>query len=131
VGAAAEEAGLTDRGPDEAERRAEPRVGANLRCWLERESVTLYGTTVNVSRGGVFLRTLPRIPQGSEVEIRIMLAKGPVIARGRIAWTSDPTSSGGTGAVPGLGICFTEVIGGDELLACFLDEALSREPIDV
>ncbi len=104
------------------ERRKEPRFEVNLRCWLERERQTLFGTAINLSNGGMFLRTLPMVETGSAVELKLDIDEGVVHARGRIAWANEPPpgetpSSQGS---PGLGIVFTEVLAGQDLLRRFL-----------
>ncbi|HVI95071.1 MAG TPA: PilZ domain-containing protein, partial [Anaeromyxobacter sp.] len=61
-----------------ADQRREPRVSAELRIRLSYGSVDdfveRYAT--NLSRGGIFVRTLEPTPPGSEVLIDISLATG-------------------------------------------------------
>jgi len=83
--------------------------------------MTLLGTATNLSHGGMFLRTLPIIKEGSVVEIKLTLENGVVVARGEVRWASRPAGESIAQAVaPGLGICFIEVNGGQELLSRFV-----------
>ena len=96
-----------------ADQRREPRVSAELRIRLAYGSVDdfveRYAT--NLSRGGIFVRTLEPSPPGSEVLIDISLATGDHVIRGRgvVRWTTPPSAPGEPEREPGMGIRFLEL----------------------
>lgn len=110
--------------PAEGDRRKEPRYPASCRCWVEQDTMTLLGTATNLSHSGMFLRTLPIIKEGSEVDLKLTIEQGVVVARGRVRWTSRPEDEADSQlTAPGLGISFIEVAGGQELLSRFVQRA--------
>ena len=96
-----------------ADQRREPRVSAELRIRLAYGSVDdfveRYAT--NLSRGGIFVRTLEPSPPGSEVLIDISLATGDHVIRGKgvVRWTTPPSAPGEPEREPGMGIRFIEL----------------------
>jgi Tfp pilus assembly protein PilZ len=103
------------------DRRINPRTTTDARCWLERESVTLLGTVTNISVSGLFMRTPVTVATGSEVKLTVNLGSGIVAVRGRVAWTSPSASAP---SYTGIGICFDEVTGGENLLNQYLQTKL-------
>jgi len=104
------------------ERRKAPRFDVSCRCWLERDSVTLFGTVTNISAGGFFVRTVPAVDVGRGVEIHLSLEDGIVTGQGAVRWrarTDDPRS--GPTRTPGMGIELVGVSSGAELLEAYLD----------
>lgn len=99
-------------------------------CWLEHEHATVYGTTVDLARGGLFLRTALPMPPGVSVRVTLQLPGSEVvIAEGEIVRTVSPRS----GDRPGLGVRFECVPEGEDSLSAFLfgtlrDEQDSSEP---
>jgi hypothetical protein len=93
--------------------------------------MTLFGTVTNLSAGGFFLRTLPIVAEGSDVEVRLSVENGIVSGRGAIRWRShqsdrDPQCPM---AAPGMGIELVQVSAGAELLESFLGRrSLVPEP---
>jgi Tfp pilus assembly protein PilZ len=86
---------------------------------LERESVTLLGTVTNVSLGGLFIKTPVMVAVGSDVSLTFDVGGGRVTARGNVVWTnkcSNQTSSAG------LGISFSEVVSGEDLLTGYMHQ---------
>lgn len=93
--------------------------------------MTLFGTVTNLSQGGVFLRTLPIINIGSDVELKLSIDHGVVIAKGEVRWRSKPVSSGANPdqEPPGLGIMLTSFDGGRDLLERHIERvSLIPEP---
>ena len=109
------------------ERRSSERCIANCQCWIEQESITLFGTVTNLSRHGLFLQTLPILEADTEIDIRLSLHDGgDLLAKGRVAWksnshgqTPNPENPGGA---PGLGIEFQSIKQGQELLPDYLSK---------
>ena len=90
-------------------RRENPRIRTEAKCWIERESLTLLATVTTISYGGLFLRTGISMPRGLPVKLTVKLDNCTVAARGHVAWTSSKTDHNGT---TGFGICFDEILKG-------------------
>jgi molecular chaperone DnaK len=95
------------------EKRSEPRVGAELRIRLAYPSMDdfIERYSVNVSRGGIFVRTRDPRPPGTELALHIALESGDEVVRGRgvVRWTSPPCGPGEPHREAGMGIKFTEL----------------------
>jgi hypothetical protein len=104
------------------ERRHQPRYAVSCRCWIEQDAMTLFGTVTNMSSGGLFLRTLPIVHEGSGVDVRLSLENGVVTGRGAVRWRTQPSGGGTSGpfVAPGLGIELVSVTSGEELLEKFI-----------
>ena len=105
------------------ERRRAPRVKTSARCWLERKSVTLFGTVLNVSATGLFLNTPVSIEVGRQVALSLDLGNGIVSALGSVVWANAQPR--GRGA-PGLGIEFAEITAGEALLRDFIEQQIEQ-----
>jgi hypothetical protein len=93
--------------------------------------MTLFGTVTNLSIGGFFLRTLPIVTEGSDVEVRLSLGSGIVTGRGAIRWLAQPSGlrSDGPTEAPGMGIEFVQVSSGREILETYVSrKSLIPEP---
>jgi len=104
------------------ERRKVPRFAVNCRCWVEQDAMTLFGTVTNLSARGLFLRTLPIVHEGSDVDVRLSLENGVVVGKGAVRWRVQPSGMGtaGTYMAPGLGIEIVRVTDGEDLLERFI-----------
>jgi uncharacterized protein (TIGR02266 family) len=97
--------------------RAYQRAAVRCGCWLEHDEATVYGTTIDLGRGGLFLRTALPMTPGVEVRVTIELpGHQPVVAEGQIVHRVAPAQ----GDRPGLGVRFDRLSSGDESLAAFL-----------
>lgn len=94
------------------------RVAIRCGCWLEHEEATVFGTTVDLAEGGLFLRTALPMSPGSVVDVMLQLPgrAEPVQARGTIARRVAPADDGR----PGLGVEFVELSRGASELARLL-----------
>jgi hypothetical protein len=93
--------------------------------------MTLFGTVTNLSIGGFFLRTLPIVTEGSDVEVRLSLGDGIVTGRGAIRWRAQPSglTTDGPLTAPGMGIELVQVSSGGELLESYVGrKSLIPEP---
>jgi uncharacterized protein (TIGR02266 family) len=108
----------------DAERRRHRRVVTRARCWVERESVTLYGRIVDIGEGGLFLRTAVSLVAGTPVDVYVAPegSEQKIRARGTVAWSGLRTD--GAKRTSGIGIAFESVIDGQE----FLDRLLDTSP---
>lgn len=100
------------------------RIAVRCGCWLEHEDATVYGNTVDLARGGLFLRTALPMRPGSHVRVTLHLpGQEPVVAEGRVVRRVSPR----TGHRPGLGVRFEKLLHGDESLAAFLFGSLESD----
>jgi hypothetical protein len=82
---------------------------------------------MNLSEKGLFLQTLPLIETGAEIEIRLVLQDvGDLHAKGKIRWkrNSKPkfdSSEAEDAPAPGLGIEFSKILKGGELLPHYIE----------
>lgn len=111
--------------PGKTRRRARQyqRVAVRCGCWLEHPDATVFGTTVDVGRGGLFLRTALPMDPGMVVQVTLNLpGYQPVVAEGQVVHRVSPP-----GERPGLGVRFNHVSAGDEALHEFLGLSLREE----
>ena len=91
----------------------EPRVAAELKISLASgEGVVLAErSTVDLSRGGVFVRTLDPQPPGTRLRLELALSDGfgAVHAGGQVIWTTPPSAPGEPARSPGMGIRFLDL----------------------
>jgi molecular chaperone DnaK len=95
------------------EKRSEARLAAVLKLRLAYGSMDdfIERFALNLSRGGVFVRTLDPKPVGTPVVLDLSLATGDQVIRGRgvVRWSSPPSAPGEPHRDPGMGIKFTEL----------------------
>jgi molecular chaperone DnaK len=95
------------------EKRHAPRVPADLDIRLGYGSVDEFieRHALNISRGGIFVRTLAPEPPGTPLTLSIALESGEkvIIGKGVVAWTTAPAAPGEPQHPPGMGIRFTEL----------------------
>jgi uncharacterized protein (TIGR02266 family) len=105
--------------------RAYRRVAVRCGCWLEHEQATIFGTTVDLGRGGLFLRTaLPMLP-GVAVRVTLRLpGSETVVADAKVVRRVDAHE----GDRPGLGVRFERLPEGEDSLRAFLFGSLDSEP---
>jgi molecular chaperone DnaK len=96
-----------------ADQRRDSRVPAELRLRLGYGSVDdfIERHALNISHGGIFVRTLDPSPPGTEVLIDVSLASGDHVIRGRgvVRWTQAPSAPGEPHREPGMGVKFTQL----------------------
>jgi molecular chaperone DnaK len=92
------------------ENRRGPRVaiGLGVRIAYGSSSSTIDRHTVNVSRGGVFVRSREPQPPGTPVHLDISLQGGSKVIRGTgvVVWATAPSAPGEPPREPGMGIRF-------------------------
>jgi hypothetical protein len=117
--------------PGKTRRRArvDPRVVVRCGCWLEHDGATVYGSTVDLGRGGLFLRTALPMPPGVAVRVTLHLPEhGSVEAEGHIVHRVAPSDA----ERPGLGVRFDRLTHGFDALTAFLgvpaESATPRSP---
>jgi molecular chaperone DnaK len=97
--------------PDD--KRVVPRAPVDLQVRLSFGTIDdfIERYAVNVSRGGVFVRTLEPRPPGTPVNLDLQLADGVGVIKGQgvVVWTGAPSAPGEPERGPGMGIRFTEL----------------------
>ncbi len=106
--------------------RAYQRLAVRCGCWLEHDGATVFGTTVDLGCGGLFLRTALPMDPGADVRVTLRLPgqRGQVVADGQIVHRVAPTRGDGRDR-PGLGVRvrFVELADG-QALGAFLGTSL-------
>lgn len=104
-----------------AERRRFQRYNVRCDCWLERDTLTVYGTTADLGLGGLFLRSAVPMTDGCEVEVVLDVAGAnrPIVARGQVT----RAVRAGRGARHGIGVQFERFVQGRDALRSFLADA--------
>jgi molecular chaperone DnaK len=95
------------------EKRTAPRVGAVLRIRLAFGSMDDFVEryAMNISSGGIFVRTRDPTPPGTELGLDVTLQSGDQVISGRgvVRWTTPPSAPGEPHRDPGMGIRFLEL----------------------
>lgn len=96
------------------------RVAVRCGCWLFQDGATVFGNTVDLASGGLFLRTALPLPPGTAVDVRLELPgmADAVLATGRIV----RHERGEGDARPGLAVHFEHVAQGHSALSMFLGQ---------
>jgi uncharacterized protein (TIGR02266 family) len=80
------------------------RVPARARCWCETEDITIYARVLNVSEGGLCIRTYAPLSAGSRAKVRFPLESGgEVTADAQVVWAREERSEA---FLPGMGLQF-------------------------
>ena len=92
-----------------ANRRRYPRVAVRARCWCETDGITLYARVINVSEGGMFIRTYAPLEQGSPARLRFQVEPtgGEVAAEAVVAWVQEGSEP--ENVSPGMGMRFVSI----------------------
>jgi molecular chaperone DnaK len=93
--------------------RREPRTPTDLKIRLALGSMDAFVEryALNVSRGGIFVRTRDPQPPGAVVDLEVTLDSGECVIRGKgvVRWTTPPSAPGEPDRAPGMGIKFVEL----------------------
>ncbi len=100
---------LPDADLTESNRRRHPRVPLASRCWCETDGITLYARLVNVSEGGVFIRTFAPLRLGSPAKVRFVIdgSGREVTAEAEVVWVREAGSE--PVPTPGMGLRFVGI----------------------
>jgi uncharacterized protein (TIGR02266 family) len=111
-----------------SEKREHQRFPITQRCWCESTNVTMYITILNISKGGIFLKTAIPLPVGQKARIIWKLADDQdVEAEAEVIWSCQGGASGPHGGfvVPGMGLRFTRILKGADSLERFFESLLT------
>ena len=91
-------------------KRGSPRLPVKLAVFCGEEK-KCFGYTVNMSAGGLFLRTDQPLPPGEEVKLEFSLPGNnqPILCRGRVAWVTSAKTPANAHHPPGMGIEFLDL----------------------
>lgn len=121
----------TDPAPGTKPRRTAreyQRITVRCGCWLEHEQATVYGTTVDLGRGGLFLRTALPMTPGVPVRVTLHLpGEGTVVADGKVVRTVSHHDGESASDRPGVGVQFERLPDGDGSLCAFLFGTMRAE----
>ena len=113
---------IVERRPAEVDKRVHPRVMSGIAVRLQFSDVDefLEGNALNISRGGIFLRTRKPCQLGSVIQFDLLLSGGESLLKGtgKVVWVATPAGPGEAPRVPGIGVRFLD-----------LDQA-SKETVD-
>lgn len=111
-----------------SDQRRHPRVPVRQRVWCEGHNVTLYVQALNVSEGGLFVRTANPPPVGGSFRVSFDdLQEGEVVLQVEVVWTREGTGD----AQPGIGLRIVDFEKGAETFSEFVAKHLgSRAPGD-
>ena len=100
------------------EARRSPRFLLRRRVWCEGDHVTLYLQSLNISEGGLFLRTATPLPPGTRARVSLRVDDVELVADAEIVWVAPPEAQ-----VPGMGLKLLDIVQGEEALAYLLSKA--------
>ncbi|HUK66108.1 MAG TPA: TIGR02266 family protein [Anaeromyxobacteraceae bacterium] len=102
------------------DKRQEPRAPVELALRLAYGSIEefILRYAVNISRGGMFVRTRDPRPAGTPVRFDLQLKGGEhvICGEGVVVWSTSPSAPGEPTRVPGMGVRFTALDPGSRAL---------------
>lgn len=93
------------------EPRITPRVPARMRVELEEQAPGRYLTSINISEGGIYLRTHMPLPEGTVVHLAFTLPYDSLQVRAAGVVVRTSPLGGELEAEPGMGISFSNIDG--------------------
>ncbi|HLT28881.1 MAG TPA: TIGR02266 family protein [Myxococcaceae bacterium] len=87
----------------QADKRQHERVSSRLRCWCEGQEVTFYARVHNLSEGGLFLKTLTPLEEGTRARLKLEDGGHRVDAEAVVIWTQG---EGANDTPAGMGLAF-------------------------
>jgi len=113
---------MSEQTQDSSDKRIHRRFPITQRCWCESTNVTMYITIMNISRGGVFLKTAIPLPVGQKAKIMWKMADDQEVeAEAEVVWSCQGGSPGPQGGyiMPGMGLKFIRFTRGCDSLEHF------------
>lgn len=105
------------------EKRREERIPAEIEVKYSTGESFVVDWTMNISRGGMFIRTPNPLPPGSNLKIYFSIpeAEEEIFVEGIVRWKADPTDPN---VLPGMGVEITYI---DEKSRRILDEFVRKK----
>src|SRR6185503_3139329 len=94
--------------------RRHHRVPMRARVWCEGEGLTLYVPALDVSAGGLCVRTSRPFAQGQKVRLGVSGPEGEAVLRARVAWSRDDDDA------PAMGLEVIDFVRGREVFEALL-----------
>ena len=119
---------MIEQAQDSSDKRTHERFPITQRCWCESTNVTMYITIMNISRGGVFLKTAIPLPVGQKAKIMWKMADDQEVeAEAEVVWSCQGGSPGPQGGfiMPGMGLKFVRFTRGIDSLEQFFKSMLT------
>lgn len=119
---------MSEQTNNSGEKRKDPRFPITQRCWCESTNVTMYITIINISRGGVFLKTAIPLPVGQKTKIIWKMADDQEVeVEAEVVWSCQGGTPGPEDGfvMPGMGLRFITVTKGRESLDHFFNSLFS------
>jgi hypothetical protein len=104
------------------ERRRYQRHALRCECWIEGDEVTIFGPTIDVGIGGLFLRTAIPVSTGAVVDValKVLGEQAPLAARA-VVMRCVPAH---VGLRHGIGLEFLEIFEGSDALVDLLQRTV-------
>lgn len=119
---------MTEHPQKQDDKRKDPRFPITQRCWCESTNVTMYITIMNISRGGLFLKTAIPLPVGQRAKVIWKTADDQEVeAEAEVVWSCQGGALGPEGGfmMPGMGLKFISVKKGSESLDNFFKSLIT------
>ena len=88
-----------------------PRVPITIRVTYDYEDAYIFGYAENLSKGGIFIKTITPVGIGGRLMVQFSLPGSEHIIKceGRVIWVYPPESKDKEGHPPGMGVEFTKI----------------------
>jgi hypothetical protein len=104
-----------------SDHRRDPRIPIRQRIWCEGEHLTLYVQALNMSTGGLFVRTANPPPPGQCFRVTFPdLEEGEIVAQVEVVWARQVSGD----PLPGMGLRITTFEKGASNYQRFLERKL-------
>lgn len=110
-----------------SDQRRHPRIAIRQRVWCEGQNVTLYVQALNVSEGGLFVRTANPPTAGHRFRVSFTdLADEEVVATVEVMWSRR----GSGDQQPGMGLRIVSFEAGSDVFARYIQEQIEHATPD-
>jgi uncharacterized protein (TIGR02266 family) len=108
------------------ENRRHPRFPIRQRVWCEGDQLTLYVQALNVSEGGMFVRTANPPETGERFKVSFVEGDEEVVAEVEVVWTR----AGPTDSQPGMGVRIVSFEKGESSFRRWVESTRDSQPGD-
>jgi uncharacterized protein (TIGR02266 family) len=112
------------------EQRIHPRVEIQIEVNYKNLDLFYKNTVMNISQGGMFIKTDSPLPLGSEIDLEFTLPgqEKTITARGLVVWQHQLTQSTISSQEPGMGIRLKEISQQNlALIRDFVEQVLAKK----
>lgn len=111
---------------EDDENRRHPRFPIRQRVWCEGDQLTLYVQALNVSEGGLFVRTSNPPDAGEKFRVSFVEGDEEVVAEVEVVWTRAASSD----TQPGMGLRIVGFEKGESSFRRWVETARASLPTD-